>query len=271
MAKHSSGFTLIEISIVLVIIGLVAGGVLVGRDLIAAAQLRSLIRDAESLELAVSSFRLKYDQVPGDITNATDFWPQDDLCPASSTQMLVPKEATCNGDGDGLVRDVVSGFGTHEVFRSIQHLANAGLIAGSYTGVRFSPDPGVGYIYATKSGLNIPKLRSYEAGMLLANNSDTQASHLFPGDYRLMIQIGADTDGASWNYRPFLSPLEALQVDTKADDGKPATGRWRSMIGGVDYTSPGPPPYCATTADPLTAEYNTTESQVLCSFVHILK
>lgn len=45
--KNQSGFTLIELSIVLVIIGLIVGGVLVGRDLIKAAEVRAQVSQIE--------------------------------------------------------------------------------------------------------------------------------------------------------------------------------------------------------------------------------
>jgi prepilin-type N-terminal cleavage/methylation domain-containing protein len=66
-----SGFTLIELSIVLVIIGLIAGGVLVGRDLIEAARIRQQITEIEQFKTAVNTFRIKYNGLPGDL-NYTD-------------------------------------------------------------------------------------------------------------------------------------------------------------------------------------------------------
>jgi len=59
-----SGFTLIELSIVLVIIGLIVGGVLVGRDLISAASVRAQITQIEKYQQAVNAFRDKYGGVP---------------------------------------------------------------------------------------------------------------------------------------------------------------------------------------------------------------
>ena len=59
-SHKSAGFTLIELSIVLVIIGLIIGGVLVGRDLIAAAQVRAQISQIEKYQTAVNTFRGKY-------------------------------------------------------------------------------------------------------------------------------------------------------------------------------------------------------------------
>src|ERR1700685_2558728 len=64
------GFTLIEMSIVLVVIGLVVGGVLVGQDLIRAAYVRAQITQIEKFNTAVNTFYGKYQALPGDM-NAT--------------------------------------------------------------------------------------------------------------------------------------------------------------------------------------------------------
>jgi len=70
-----SAFTLIELSIVIVIIGLLAGGVLVGKDLIAYAEMRRFISDYQEYESAYNTFKLKYNCIPGDCVGAsTDFW-----------------------------------------------------------------------------------------------------------------------------------------------------------------------------------------------------
>jgi prepilin-type N-terminal cleavage/methylation domain-containing protein len=64
----TGGFTLVELSIVLVIIGLIVGGILVGRDLIRASEVRSSVSQLEKLDTAVNAFRLKYEALPGDIS-----------------------------------------------------------------------------------------------------------------------------------------------------------------------------------------------------------
>ncbi len=65
------GFTLIELSIVLVIIGLIIGGVLFGRDLIAAAEIRKQVSQVERYKTALMTFRGKYGQLPGDMDPST--------------------------------------------------------------------------------------------------------------------------------------------------------------------------------------------------------
>ncbi len=109
------GFTLIELSIVLVIIGLIVGGILTGRDLIRAAELRSVVSDLERFDTAFNTFRGKYDCIPGDCANATTFFGTDSLgCPSGGGPT-----GTCNGNGDGLIW----WSSTNEIYRAWQQLA----------------------------------------------------------------------------------------------------------------------------------------------------
>lgn len=62
------GFTLVELSIALIIIGLVVGGIFVGRDLIKAATIRANLSQIERIKLATTTFKLRYQQLPGDMS-----------------------------------------------------------------------------------------------------------------------------------------------------------------------------------------------------------
>ena len=97
--KSQQGFTLIELSIVLVIIGLIVGGILVGRDLIRAAGVRSTIAQIESYQTAANTFRGKYGYLPGDIKDpdATNF--------GFKIRGTVSKGM---GDGNGVIEGVVN-------------------------------------------------------------------------------------------------------------------------------------------------------------------
>src|SRR5579863_4925333 len=89
-SKKKSGFTLIELSIVLVIIGLIVGGILTGRDLIDAASQRAQITQIERYQTAVHAFQAKYGgYLPGDIPD-----------PAASGFGFMPR-GTLDGQGDG--------------------------------------------------------------------------------------------------------------------------------------------------------------------------
>jgi len=67
---RNQGFTLIELSIVLIIIGLLSGAILVGRDLIMVSEARAIMSQMEKFETAVNTFRAKFDCLPGDCPNA---------------------------------------------------------------------------------------------------------------------------------------------------------------------------------------------------------
>lgn len=71
--SEHSGFTLIELAIVLVIIGLIIGGVLVGQSLIGVTEARSQMNQMNAISTAVGAFRLKYGCLPGDCSSATNF------------------------------------------------------------------------------------------------------------------------------------------------------------------------------------------------------
>lgn len=108
-----SAFTLIELSIVLVIIGLVIGGVLVGKDLIKSAELNKLITEIQRYEAARITFRTKYNCLPGDCNGASS------LGLGSS------------GNGNGYVDHYAA---NDETWLFWQHLASTKLIGGNFTG-----------------------------------------------------------------------------------------------------------------------------------------
>jgi prepilin-type N-terminal cleavage/methylation domain-containing protein len=66
MRKYQSGFTLVEIAIVLVIIGLLLGGVLKGQELITQAKIKNVANDLNGLTAAVYSYQDRYKRLPGD-------------------------------------------------------------------------------------------------------------------------------------------------------------------------------------------------------------
>jgi prepilin-type N-terminal cleavage/methylation domain-containing protein len=93
---HNRGFTLIELSIVLVIIGLIIGGVLVGQNLISAAEVRAQITQIEKYNSAVNTFRGKFNTLPGDMR------------PEAAAQYGFTVGTNCTGasgqrDGNGLI------------------------------------------------------------------------------------------------------------------------------------------------------------------------
>ena len=234
MRRSLAAFSLVELSIVLVILGLLTGGILAGQSLIRAAELRSISTDYGKYMTAVRSFRDKYFAIPGDMTNATAFWGSLGGTGADATCQAIAATgtATCNGDGDGSLLSSLGGT-TYEAARFWQHLANAGLIEGSFTGVYTTPPvPGTNmpqskisgtYFYA-RAGLGY----TTEGGST-AYAGDTL--HL-PGDmgknmFQFTNTIGSPSTAGSYP----LKPEEAWNIDTKLDDGLPGSGAVMALKG----------------------------------------
>ena len=92
-------FSLVELSIVLVILGLLVGGILAGQSLIHAAELRAVSSEYQRYRTAIYAFRDKYLGLPGDITTATNFWGAADgstgtTRPAGRHKALAPRPVT---------------------------------------------------------------------------------------------------------------------------------------------------------------------------------
>jgi len=219
-------FSLVELSIVLVILGLLTGGILAGQSLIRASELRSVGYDIARYSTAIYSFREKYRSIPGDMANATSFWAAQHATPGTCRDTPSTTAATCNGDGDGRV-EIISA-GSYEMLRAWQHLANAGLVEGSYTGVG-------GALDITKDsipGQNVPKGKMSNSGYYILdfwNTTGAYSSSLFAYDLRSIIGFGARSPG----FEPsgdILSASEAWGIDTKLDDGIPSRGRILSNV-----------------------------------------
>lgn len=65
-SKQERGFTLVELAVILIIMGLVLVAILVGRDLLISAKLRSVTVDRHNFMASVNTFYLKYNYLPGD-------------------------------------------------------------------------------------------------------------------------------------------------------------------------------------------------------------
>ena len=152
---YQSGFTLIEISIGLVIIGLLIAGIVTGRSMIEAAETRMVISEVTKIETQINTFKTKFNHLPGDMPNAESFWGSDSNCPNTGANYVL-KVATCNGNADGKIGTSVVDY---EVYRAWQHIANAGLIDGQFSGVRGGDTP-----YDCRWNINCPSSRVQGAG-----------------------------------------------------------------------------------------------------------
>lgn len=192
------GFTLIELSIVLVIIGLIVGGILVGQDLIKAAEIRATVSQLEKYSTAVNTFRGKYNGLPGDLLNAANFG-FDTGTPAR--------------DGDGQVEssaNTASTFGGEAACfwddMSTANLISETLNASTACGASWSPTPSA----------VIPTAKMGRGNMILIGS-------LNGVNYWGLTGVTSITNGA-YALDDLLTGSEAFQIDSKIDDGAPTSG-----------------------------------------------
>ena len=258
------GFSLVELSIVLVILGLLTGGILAGQNLIRAAELRAVTTEFNQYQTAVQTFRDKYFALPGDMRNAEDFWGtmSSGTCPnatgGSGTQ-------TCNGNGNGIIEESGAASQSNERFAFWKHLANAGLIEGSYTGIA-SVDGPADHV----RGENAPASRLSSAGWAARYwEPRVSDSRLFAGEYEHVLWVGAESSGNNGFNDAVFTPTEQWNLDTKMDDGLPAQGRLvvRDRRNGCTTTADGATELTssATHAATLDAAYHFDSDEVACA------
>jgi prepilin-type N-terminal cleavage/methylation domain-containing protein len=231
--QKNSGFTLIELSIVLVIIGLIIGGILVGRDLIKAAEARAQIAQIEKYSSAVNTFNNKYGGIPGDL-NLTQV-----------TQFGFTAGTGCNAgvgarDGNGLLDGGSSANmqGEGETALFWQDLGNVNLIDGEF------PNNGGA---AIQCGTSV---------VLSLTSGTTSVGNYFPSakmGYGQYVYV-YESPGANWygvagitgtatggqlNATANMPVIEAYNIDKKIDDGLPVTGSVRAMF--INNFVLGPP------------------------------
>jgi prepilin-type N-terminal cleavage/methylation domain-containing protein len=266
-----TGFSLVELSIVLVILGLLVGGVLSGQSLIQAAQLRTVVTEHDRWIAATHTFRDKYFALPGDMTNATAFWGtlSGTTCPLAETAPANTTTGVCDGDGDGQITR--GSTAATEVFQFWKHLANAGMIEGNYTGIYGSGTSGSIGKTDTVPGSNSPQPKFSGAAWFVGNISGPTSSYGASGfayqvDYQNTLIFGGTTPGTA-PFNSILKPEDAWNIDTKMDDGMPGTGKVIAHeFQGIGFG--GQPTACTTSTSgtDYSGKYNLANANVACSF-----
>ncbi len=232
-APSRHGFTLIELSIVLVIIGLLVGGVMVGRDLIKSSEIRSQISQIEKLKTAVNTFKLKYGEIPGDISAAN----------ATSFGFTTRSGAKGWGDNNGVIEgagstNYNSGIrsGEGELCLLWVDLGQSGLIEGNYTGgtaaVRAST---CSTQFASASGAIIdtyfPRAKLGDGNYIYAWSGGYDGPNPTANNKINYLGISQTTSVNAYPFSsPSITPTEAYSIDSKIDDGLPETGKVQALF-----------------------------------------
>ncbi len=192
--SQSQGFTLIEIAIVLVIIGLLLGGVLKGQELITSARVRNLISQQDGVKAAFFGFQDRFRALPGDYTQAT-------------TNIT---GATQNGNGNGQIESTTTPLEDILVW---EHLSKAGFINGSYTYTATAP-----YDTAVLKNPYSSYLQVVYGGWYGTSTADTGAGATSAARHH--IKSGSQV------------PVEIIaEVDRKIDDGDALKGGFQFSSG----------------------------------------
>jgi len=198
MKTNQKGFTLVEIAIVLVIIGLLLGGILKGQEMITQAKIKNIIADFSGISAAFHGYQDRYRALPGDDAGAAARW-------------TTPTVATA-GNGNGIVAGTYNNGGaacvaTQETCSWWDHLRRAGFVAGSgvaqplnavsglvgvQTGDNASPGPAIGPVLGGAAGV---------------------------GGFFALMQCSAN-----------LPDKIAIATDTQMDDGVRSSGSVRGQL-----------------------------------------
>ncbi len=243
--QRVKGFTLIELSIVLVIIGLLIGGIVIGSSIVKAANLRSVITEIGNYKTSVITFRTTYNQLPGDFNGATSFWP---------TNSWVINDG--NGNNNGLINDVSS---TNQALESLMvwlHLQLAGIINGNFTGSNHGYALGTD-VAASKFGKNTGYQTAYNVVYGLG-----PINRLTLGTNTPASAFGS---GAITSYSA-MAAVDAYGIDVKLDDGLPAAGKVMGytgydIVGYADNDS-----LCGLGTIP-SRSYNVLNSSIYCYLI----
>lgn len=189
MKRMQGGFTLVEIAIVLVIIGLLLGGILKGQEMITQAKIKNVIADISGVSAAMYGYQDRYRALPGD-------------------DKLATRWSATPGNGDGVIEGAYTAAAPAESVLFWDHLRRAGFISGgSSTDNPFNAVNGKMGVQ-TSDG-TAPGGASFKAGVL----SDGAAT---PTVFTSLLLCSAN-----------LPDKIAISVDAQMDDGDGKKGNVR--------------------------------------------
>lgn len=194
---RESGFTLIELSIVLVLIGLIIGGVLKGQELIRSTRLKMTISQWDAVKAATNSFQDRFEALPGDYSDSVTMIHASASIGDGNGTVGAGAITTINAaSGSGAL-----GTGTGETRHFWGHLFYAKLLSG-----------------VEESGTG----GSFRLASKISNGNFDIIGGTFGGQVGHWLRLQAGSNGTPT--ADLLSPRDAAEIDRKYDDSNPTTG-----------------------------------------------
>jgi prepilin-type N-terminal cleavage/methylation domain-containing protein len=249
--KMEQGFTLVELSIVIIIVGFLIAGISAGQSLIKQAKLNAIISEVTNYRTAVNQFISIYDGFPGDFTKGYAYFGS--LPNANCTDNTIGLDITgCNGDGNGSIFN----YNNNDVWYpegllAWKHLSLAGLVPGNYI---VNPS----HFDTVVSGVNVPASKFDNAGYTFNDGLNPALG--------IWFEIGAERS-ADKPCTNIFTAIDAASIDTKADDGSAASGLvMANFVNGYPPAGGGWDDYCTNGTD-----YLISTPGVICrlAFTHL--
>lgn len=245
--QQRRGFTIIEMSLVLVIISALVGGILVGQHLIAVAEVNKFISSYSAIKGAVSQFKEKYKALPGDLYTPNRFMPG----------------VVSGGDGSGYIEGYTGGtlyaYGEPNFFW--QMLGASGILPTTYFCSSCSPGlNATGGVTVTVDSTNMD-MAYLRAPIGPITNRWVVYGENFKNFFQVIDLYQNVYNGAgNYTHKSGITPMQALSIDQKIDDGAPNTGTIIAVDNGAaDVTA-------VTTSTMDRAAQSGTASQNYCLF-----
>jgi prepilin-type N-terminal cleavage/methylation domain-containing protein len=276
-----AGFTLIELSIVLVIIGLIIGGVLVGESLISAATIRSQIAQIERYNTAANTFIAKYGYLPGDLTSSL----------ASQFGFVTRAGSRGRGDGNGVLEGVSygtgDGYGWNEDGENLffwEDLSKEGLIGESFSTATDADRPAITSTTTPNFSAFIPSAKIGNGNYLYIYSTAGALLTTTPGNnvnYFGLTVPSVIISGGNLTCGPGLTVTQAQSIDSKVDDGLPLSGRITTNYMSGSASDPpsaqspnAPTPSASTCYDTTSKQYSMSQnggSNVNCALSFMMQ
>ena len=229
-SSKKSAFSLIELSIVLIIIGLLIAGITGGASLIKSSELRSIMGEARGYAVAVNSFFTQYDQYPGDASenvgsNSVNTGDRDNKIE------FVNDASTAMAEGVDAWFDLKD-IGAIDLALVAPTFTAPGALV-PVTNIPGSKIKGAGWVFdynisslqnvVVLTGTTVAYVAALASGTLsTAANTSTLVNGLnYPAADGQLATRNASTE--------IISAPDSLSIDSKIDDGKPASGNVRSV------------------------------------------